>query len=88
MFDLVGDPYRRSRRLHLGVPLPRPRWLLPIPHRSHMKFVIGEPIDVEGRGSEDDPHVLRSLRRETEGALHELIEDELARRTGFEYSAS
>ena len=31
----------------------------------------------------DDPATLRHLRREIEGALHELIEEELARRAGF-----
>lgn len=85
IFDLVGDPFRRSRHLRLGIPLPRPLHLLPIPHRAHLRFELGEPVAVEGRGHEDDPRVLRSIRREVEGAIHELIEDELARRIGFEY---
>lgn len=84
IFDLVGDPFRRARRVRVRVPLPRPLHLLPIPHRAHLKFVIGEPISVDGRGEASDPAVLRSLRRETEGALHELIEEELAHRVGFE----
>lgn len=83
IFDLVGDPFARGRKLHLRLPIPRPLHLLPIPHRAHLKFVIGEPIATEGRGSADDPRALRSLRREVEGALHELIEEELARRIGF-----
>jgi hypothetical protein len=45
--------------------------------------MVGEPIDVEGRGDEHDMHAVRSLRREVEGALHEMIEDELARRLHF-----
>jgi 1-acyl-sn-glycerol-3-phosphate acyltransferase len=85
IFDLVGDPFRRSRRLRLPIPLPRPLHLLPIPHRSHLKFVIGEPISVAGRGAADDMQAVRSVRRETEGSLHELIEEELAARAGFPY---
>jgi 1-acyl-sn-glycerol-3-phosphate acyltransferase len=88
IFDLVGDPFHRSRKLRLSIPLPRPLHLLPIPHRSHLKFVVGEPISVRGRGQADDVQAVRSLRRETEGALHELIEDELASRVGFTYEAS
>lgn len=84
MFDLVGDPFRRARRFHLGFPLPRPLHLLPIPHATRFRFIVGEPIPTDGRGSIDDPRVLRSLRREVEGALHEMIEDELARRAGFD----
>jgi 1-acyl-sn-glycerol-3-phosphate acyltransferase len=51
------------------------------PRKAKLRFVIGEPIPVDGR-SEDDLTV-RRLRREVEGALHELIETELARRVGF-----
>jgi 1-acyl-sn-glycerol-3-phosphate acyltransferase len=88
IFDLVGDPFHRSRKLRLSIPLPRPLPLLPIPHRAHLKFVVGEPIAVRGRGPADDLQAVRSLRRETEGALHELIEEELASRVGFAYDAS
>lgn len=87
IFDLVGDPFRRARRARVGVPLPRPLHFLPIPHRVHLRFVLGEPIPVEGRGSGDNPTVLRSIRREVEGALHEIIEEELARRVGFDFGA-
>jgi 1-acyl-sn-glycerol-3-phosphate acyltransferase len=83
IFDLVGDAFARGRKLHLGIPLPRPAHLVPIPHRPHFRFVVGEPIPVEGRGAPDDDRAVRSLRRETEGAIHELLEDELARRAGF-----
>lgn len=83
LFDLVGDAFERGRRWHVRVPIPRPARLLPIPHRAHLRFVVGEPIEVEGRGDEHDMHAVRSLRREVEGALHEMIEDELARRVHF-----
>lgn len=77
VFSIVGDAYARGRRLHVSIPIPR----ITRPHRAALRFVIGEPIPVDGRGR-DDPTV-RRLRREVEGALHELIETELARRLGF-----
>lgn len=82
LFDLIGNPYRRAKRLHLGFPLPRPSHLIPIPHLVKLRFIVGEPI--LARGDADDPVALRSVRREIEGALHELIEGELARRAGFD----
>jgi hypothetical protein len=39
------------------------------------------------RGGVDDEHAVRSLRREGEGALHELFEEELARRARFPYAS-
>jgi 1-acyl-sn-glycerol-3-phosphate acyltransferase len=83
LFDLVGDAFARGRRWHVGLPVPLPAHLLPIPHRARLRFVVGEPIRVTGRGDEHDMHAVRSLRREVEGALHEMIEDELARRLDF-----
>ena len=77
VFSIVGNAYTRGRRLRLPIPIPRLAW----PHRAGLRFVIGEPIPVEDR-AEDDLTV-RRIRREVEGALHELIEDELARRAGF-----
>lgn len=88
MFDFVGDPFKRSRRVRISIPLPRPLHLFPFPHRASIRFVVGEPIEVEGRGSADDPRALKSLRREVEGALHEIIEEELAKRVGFDYGGS
>jgi hypothetical protein len=85
LFDLVGDPFERGWRWRVGLPIPRVARLLPIPRRRHLTFIIGERINVENRGSADDPQTLRSLRREVEGAIHELIEQELARRVGFDY---
>ena len=47
--------------------------------------MLGEAIPAEGsRDSEHDFHHVRRVRREVEGALHELIEMELARRAGLE----
>jgi 1-acyl-sn-glycerol-3-phosphate acyltransferase len=77
VFSVVGDAFARGKRLHLPIPLPR----IARPHRAPLRFVIGEPIPLDGR-SEDDGTV-RRIRREVEGALHELFEIELARRVGF-----
>jgi 1-acyl-sn-glycerol-3-phosphate acyltransferase len=86
LFDFVGNAYARGRRW-LGLknfPIPLPARILPIPHRASLRFIVGEPIvpDVAADKSEDLPS-LRWLRREVAGALHELIEDELARRAGI-----
>jgi hypothetical protein len=51
----------------------------------HLRVAIGEPIEVRGRGRVEDEHCVRSLRREVEGALHELLEEELAQRACFPY---
>ena len=77
VFSIVGNAYARGRRLHLPIPIPR----IARPHRAALLFLVGEPIPVDGR-TEDEPTV-RRIRREVEGALHELIETELARRAGF-----
>jgi hypothetical protein len=52
---------------------------LPIPHRVQLRYVVGEPIPT-GKVDPENPGEVRRLRREVEGALHELIEDELSRR--------
>jgi 1-acyl-sn-glycerol-3-phosphate acyltransferase len=85
-WDFVGDPYARGRRwLHVwGIPVPLPSRILPIPHLAPLRYVIGEPISVTGVDPEDRRAIHR-LRREVGGALHELIEDELARRMGVPY---
>jgi 1-acyl-sn-glycerol-3-phosphate acyltransferase len=86
LFDFVGDPYARGERW-LGsrrIPIPLPRRVLPIPHAVKVRLLVGEPILPRGGAdAADDPVVLRSMRREVEGALHELIENELARRAGM-----
>jgi 1-acyl-sn-glycerol-3-phosphate acyltransferase len=86
LFDFVGNPFRRGRRWlkRRGVPIPLPRRILPIPHRVKIAFRIGEPIPCDlGPEAAHDEAVLRRLRRETAGALHELIEEELAQRAGI-----
>jgi 1-acyl-sn-glycerol-3-phosphate acyltransferase len=88
LFDFVGNAYARGARW-LGrrrqLPVPLPARVLPIPHLSPLRFIVGEPI-FPGVGPEyaDDITALRRLRHEVAGALHELIENELARRAGLE----
>lgn len=82
IFDFVGDAFRRGARL--GVPIPKPAHGLPIPHRVKVRALFGEPITLRARPEEaDDMDALRHCRHEVEGALHELIEAELARRAGY-----
>lgn len=97
LFNLVGDAFKRARKFHLPFPLPRPAHLVPLPHFRTIHFVIGEPIPTagalgvheahegegDGVGVGDEEHVVRRLRREVEGAIHEIFEDELARRAHF-----
>jgi 1-acyl-sn-glycerol-3-phosphate acyltransferase len=87
LFDFVGNAYNRGERWlgRPGFPIPLPSRLLPIPHRVHLRFCIGEPIYPRiAPGEAVNPSALRSLRREVAGALHELLECELARRAGIE----
>jgi hypothetical protein len=82
LFDFVGDAYARGRRWLRteGIPIPLPSHLLPIPRRVKLRYVLGDPIAVD-RTDANDPHALRMLRRTVEGALHELIEQELVQRS-------
>ena len=82
IFDLVGNAFARSRKLHLPFPLPRPAHLIPIPHFRALKFSVGEPIPVD-EAAVDDEHRVRRLRREVEGAIHEMIEDHLVQRANL-----
>lgn len=85
-FDFVGDAFRRGAK-RLGTPrfpLPRPARWLPIPHLVPLRYVLGEPIVPPVDEHASDDVVARRLRREVEGALHELIETELARRAGVD----
>ena len=85
LFDFVGNAYSRGRRwLDSALPLPLPARLLPIPHRVQLRFRFGEPIPCPGGAEPDDFQAVRRLRREVEGALHELIELELAARCGID----
>jgi 1-acyl-sn-glycerol-3-phosphate acyltransferase len=87
LFDFVGNPYRRGARW-LGrrdIPVPLPSRILPIPHRVQMRFLFGEPITPRVTPeAADNFELVRALRREVEGALHELLELELARRAGID----
>jgi len=89
LFDLVGNAFARGNRWlrGAGIPIPRSARLLPIPHFVRMKFIIGEPImppaPVDGG---DDELAVRRLRREVEGALHEIFEHELASRVGLPFA--
>jgi 1-acyl-sn-glycerol-3-phosphate acyltransferase len=85
LFDLVGDSFRRGARWlgKSGLPLPRPAHFVPIPHPARLRYLVGEPIVPPAPYCVDDAVVVRRMRREVEGALHELIEDELSRRLGL-----
>jgi 1-acyl-sn-glycerol-3-phosphate acyltransferase len=81
LFDFEGDAFERGRRwLGIDLPLPRPRYGLPIPHFRRWKYMIGEPIPATPLPGETAENTARRLRREVRGALEELIDDELARR--------
>jgi 1-acyl-sn-glycerol-3-phosphate acyltransferase len=87
IFDLVGDAYGRGRRwLHTTrIPIPLPSRLLPIPHLTRLRFIVGEPIEPSVSADQaENPVAVKRFRREVEGALHELIERELAAREGIE----
>ena len=86
VFDLVGNAFARGQKLHLPFPLPLPAHLVPIPHPSPIRYIIGEPIPVPAarpRDATEDQAMLRRLRREVEGALHEMFEERLAQQVGF-----
>jgi hypothetical protein len=62
-----------------------PKRILPIPHRVRLEFVLGDPIAPSVPPEKaDDAVALRRLRHEVEGALHEIIENELAKRAGID----
>jgi len=86
LFDFVGNAYRRGERWlrRRGVPVPLPARILPIPHLVPLRYVLGEPIVPPAPETMGDQTAVRRLRREVEGALHELIEDELAKRAGVD----
>ena len=80
-FDLVGDSFARGRRwLGVDLPLPRPRWGLPILHAHKPSYVIGAPVSSTPLPGEDEDAATRRIRREVRGALEELIDEALAAR--------
>jgi 1-acyl-sn-glycerol-3-phosphate acyltransferase len=90
-FDLIGNAFARGSRWlrGSGIPIPRPAHLLPIPHFVRMNFIIGEPIPPPGPADgPDEALAVRRLRREVEGALHEMFEHELANRIGLPFSSA
>jgi 1-acyl-sn-glycerol-3-phosphate acyltransferase len=87
LFDFVGNAYRRGERWlrRTGIPIPLPSRILPVPHLVRLRFVIGEPVTpLAPPEGANDKATVRRLRHEIEGALHEIIETELARRVGIE----
>jgi 1-acyl-sn-glycerol-3-phosphate acyltransferase len=81
MFRLVGDAYARGERLlRRRIPLPRLRW----PRRQALRFVLGEPIRPVALPGDSEETTVKRIRREVEGALHEIFERELAARAGIE----
>lgn len=89
-FDLIGNAFARGSRWlrGTGIPIPRSARLLPIPHLVRMKFILGEPIPPPTPTYGVDPEIaVRRVRREVEGALHEMFEHELANRVGLPFSS-
>lgn len=83
VFELVGDAYARGRRwLRRDFPIPRPAWGIPIVHRVKLRYIVGDPIWPARLPDEADEDLVKRLRREVRGALEELIDDALAKRSG------
>jgi 1-acyl-sn-glycerol-3-phosphate acyltransferase len=93
VFSLIGNAFSRARSLHVPFPIPRPALF---PHLKAIRYVIGEPIPVSASASANasanananansdaEDAAARRLRRETEGAIHEMFEDQLASQVGF-----
>jgi 1-acyl-sn-glycerol-3-phosphate acyltransferase len=89
LFDFVGSAYERGERWthRRGLPIPLPSRLVPIPHRVSLSFHFGQPIaPIAPADRANDATTTRRMRWEVEGALHELIDVELARRAGVAVS--
>jgi 1-acyl-sn-glycerol-3-phosphate acyltransferase len=95
VFDLAGNAFARARSLHLPFPLPRPLHLLHFAHRSSLRYVISDPIPMPPSPPHPDEHssasdtaaaaaAARRIRREVEGAIHEVFEDRLMHKVGFD----
>ena len=85
VFDLVGNAFKRGNRWlrGTGIPIPLTSRVLPIPRFVPLRFVIGEPVPPPAATNEPEEVVVKRVRREVEGSLHELFEHELASRAGM-----
>jgi 1-acyl-sn-glycerol-3-phosphate acyltransferase len=86
LFDFVGDAYARGERWFgpRGIPVPLPARWLPLPRRVPLRFLIGDALaPTVGPDRASDEVAVRRFRHEVAGALHELIDLELARRAGI-----
>lgn len=89
VFDLVGNAFARGERWlrTRRIPVPLPARILPIPRAVHFRFIFGDAIAPRGVPEmAEDSQLLKQARHEVGGALHELIEQELARRVGVDLS--
>lgn len=86
LFEVIGNPLHSGQRWLPPWGLPLPTTKIFRPRRLRTVFSIGEPIPPPAAELASDVKVVRRIRREIEGALHELIEDELARRAGIDLS--
>jgi 1-acyl-sn-glycerol-3-phosphate acyltransferase len=86
VFQLVGDAYARGRRWlrRAGIPIPVPSAWRSVPSAVRLRFVFGEPLPPPPAALLHDESAVRRYRHEIEGALHELLERELCRRSGIE----
>lgn len=87
LFDFVGDAFDRGERWlgRRGIPIPLPARLLPWPRRVALEYVIGEPLwPGVGPEQQDDGAAVHRFRHEVAGALHELLDNALARRAGVD----
>lgn len=85
LFDLVGNAYERGARWFGRWEIPFPVSARVLPRRVRSAFRVGEPIEPgAGPEAESDFAYVRQLRQCIEGALHELIEEELAKRMGID----
>jgi 1-acyl-sn-glycerol-3-phosphate acyltransferase len=86
LFDFVGNAYARGSAGWggAGCPCRCHRACCRSRNRTSFRFIVGEPIVPDaGPDRAEDEALLKQLRHEVAGALHELIENELARRAGI-----
>ncbi|WP_394842373.1 hypothetical protein LZC95_35545 [Pendulispora brunnea] len=84
--SIMGNAYGRGERWlrRSGIPIPLPAHVVAIPHLVPWRFVFGAPVSPRVAAQNANDHIAaRCVRREVEGALHEIIEAELAERAGI-----